>query len=149
MISIEFLEIAGDKATKTVLQKAAKIALGETAADLSIVVCNDNFIQNLNREYRNVNRPTDVLSFPSEEVDPEDGSRYLGDIIISLPRATAQALEANHPIAEELSMLAIHGVLHLLGYDHQNEAEKKEMWQKQAAYLLTLGITMDKFSGDE
>jgi probable rRNA maturation factor len=149
MISIEFSEIASDKAIKTVLQKAAKTALGDTVADLSIVVSNDDFIQNLNREYRNVDRPTDVLSFPAEEVDPEDGNRYLGDIIISLPRATAQAIEANHPVAEELSMLAIHGVLHLLGYDHQDESEKTEMWQKQASYLLSLGIVMDKFSGDD
>jgi len=149
MIEIEFSKIASDKAIKAVLQKAAKTALGDRIADISIVICNDEFIQNLNRDYRNVDKPTDVLSFPSEEIDPEDGTRYLGDIIISLPRATAQAIEANHPIAEELSMLAVHGVLHLLGYDHQNETEKKEMWQKQAAYLLSLGIVMDKFSGDK
>jgi metalloprotein, YbeY/UPF0054 family len=149
MISIQFSDVPSDKTIKAVLQKAAKAALEKTNAEISIVVSDDEYIQTLNREYRSVDKPTDVLSFPSEEVDPESGVRYLGDIIISLPRATAQAIEANHPLVEELSMLAIHGVLHLRGYDHQNEAEKKEMWQLQAAYLQMLGIVMDKFSGDE
>lgn len=149
MISISFEAIAVDKSIKTVLQKAAKAALPKYAVDLSIVVCDDEFICQLNNEFRSVNRPTDVLSFPSEEIDPEDGSRYLGDIIVSLPRATAQAIEAHHPVAEELSMLVIHGVLHLLGYDHLNNSEKKAMWEKQAEILLSLGIIMDKFSGDE
>jgi probable rRNA maturation factor len=149
MISIEFENIASDKSIKTILQKAAKIGLPASPVDLSIVVCDDDFIQNLNKEYRDVDRPTDVLSFPSDEIDPGDGTRYLGDIIISLPRATAQAIDAHHPVAEELSMLAIHGVLHLLGYDHHTETEKQIMWQKQAQLLLSLGITMDKFSGDE
>lgn len=132
-----------------VLQKAAKTALQKVHADLSIVVCDDDFIQALNKQYRDVDRPTDVLSFPSDEVDPGDGTRYLGDIVISLPRATAQAIEANHPVGDELAMLAIHGVLHLLGHDHQNEIEKAEMWAKQESYLQLLGIQMDKFSGDD
>jgi probable rRNA maturation factor len=149
MISIEFESIASDKSIKTILQKAAKISLPSSPVDLSIVVCDDDFIQNLNKEYRGVDRPTDVLSFPSDEVDPGDGTRYLGDIIISLPRATAQAIEAQHPVAEELSMLAVHGVLHLLGFDHHTAAEKAIMWQKQAQLLQDLGIIMDKFSGDE
>ena len=149
MISISFEAIAPDKTIRTVLQKAAKAALPEHTVDLSIVVCNDEFICQLNNEFRGVNRPTDVLSFPSNEIDPGNGSRYLGDIIISLPRATAQAIEAQHPVAEELSMLVIHGVLHLLGYDHLNDLEKKAMWDKQAEILLSLGIIMDKFSGDE
>ena len=149
MISVEFQNIHSDRTIKALLQKAAKIALPEQSNDLSIVVCDDDFIQTLNNEYRKVDKPTDVLSFPSDETDPESGVRYLGDIIISLPKATAQAAEANHPAAEELSMLAIHGVLHLLGYDHQTTGEKKVMWDKQAELLRLLGIEMDKFSGDD
>lgn len=149
MISISFETIAADKSIRSVLQKAARAALPKYAVDLSIVVCDDEFICQLNNEFRSVNRPTDVLSFPSDDIDPENGSRYLGDIIISLPRATAQAIEAHHPVSEELSMLVIHGVLHLLGYDHLNDTEKKTMWEKQAEILLSMGIIMDKFSGDE
>lgn len=148
MISIEFEGIPADRSIRTTLQKAAKTVLPAPLPELSIVVCDNGFIQNLNKQYRNVDRPTDVLSFPSEETDPESGMRYLGDIIISLPQAATQAAEAGHSLADEISMLAIHGVLHLLGYDHQDAAEKTEMWAKQDAYLKTLGITMDKFSGD-
>jgi probable rRNA maturation factor len=149
MISIKFEDIRSDRTIKAILQKAVKTALADQAADLSIVISDDELIQTLNNEYRKVDKPTDVLSFPSDETNPESGIRYLGDIIISLPRATAQAAEANHPVAEELSMLAIHGVLHLLGYDHQTDAEKKSMWDKQAELLRLMGIEMDKFSGDE
>jgi len=74
---------------------------------------------------------------------------YLGDIIISLPRATQQAIEAQHPVNEEIAMLAIHGVLHLRGYDHGTTEEKKDMWGLQEKYLEQMGITMDQFSGDE
>jgi probable rRNA maturation factor len=149
MISIEFENVPADKSIKTLLQKAAKTALPAIQVELSIVVCDDPFIHELNKQYRNVDRPTDVLSFPSDETDPESGFRYLGDIIISLPHAIAQASEAGHPLADELSMLAIHGVLHLLGFDHTTDVEKKEMWAKQESCLKSLGITMDKFSGDE
>ncbi|MHC1741021.1 MAG: rRNA maturation RNase YbeY [Anaerolineaceae bacterium] len=149
MITINFETLPSDRSIKSLLLKAAKTALGSEKADLSIVVCDDDFIQSLNNEYRGVDRPTDVLSFPSEESDPETGKCYLGDIIISLQRATIQAHEANHPVESELSMLAIHGVLHLLGYDHQEIDEKKAMWRKQEDLLSSMNIVMDKFSGDE
>ena len=149
MISIDFENIPSDKLLRSTIQKAVKIGLDGLKADLSVVVCDDEFIHNLNLQYRNVDRPTDVLSFGSDEVDPESGIRYLGDIIISLPRASAQAAEANHPVTDEISMLAIHGVLHLSGYDHQTDEEKSLMWAKQSEYLHSLGIEMGVFSGDE
>lgn len=149
MISIDFENIPSDKLVRSTIQKAVKTALAGQKADLSVVICDDEFIHSLNLQYRNVDRPTDVLSFGSEEVDPESGKRYLGDIIISLPRASAQAAEASHPVTDELSMLAIHGVLHLSGYDHQTEEEKSLMWSKQSEFLRILGIEMGAFSGDE
>jgi probable rRNA maturation factor len=67
---------------------------------------------------------------------------YLGDIAISLPRATAQAEAAGHPVAAELQLLTVHGVLHLLGHDHAEPEEKAAMWAAQAAVLATLGVTL-------
>lgn len=149
MISIEFGSTPVDKSIKAALQKAAKAVIPEKSIEISIVVCDDDFIQKLNQQYRGVDRPTDVLSFPSDEIDPETNTRYLGDIILSLPRATSQAIEANHSVIDEVSMLAIHGVLHLLGFDHQTKEDKIAMWEKQDHYLQTLGISMDRFSGDD
>lgn len=149
MTSVEFDSIKSDKTIRAAIQKAVKTALEGMNADLSVVVCDDDFIHSLNKQYRDVDRPTDVLSFESNEIDPESDTRYLGDIIISLPRATSQAEEANHPVSEEISMLAIHGVLHLLGFDHHSPDEKNIMWVKQRELLHSLGIEMDSFSGDE
>ncbi|MGH2523455.1 MAG: rRNA maturation RNase YbeY, partial [Anaerolineales bacterium] len=82
--------------------------------------------------------PTDVLSFPSEETDPETGMRYFGDIAISFPHAHAQAAAGGHPVAAELQLLVVHGVLHLLGHDHAKRAEKARMWAAQAEILKKL-----------
>ena len=136
MINIDFENIATDKSVRETLQKAAETAITESSAEITIVVCDDKFIQKLNKEYRNIDQPTDVLSFPSNETDLDDGNRYLGDIIISLPRATTQANEANHPVEEELAMLAIHGGLHLLGYDHLTQSDKQRRWEKQATVYI-------------
>lgn len=149
MISVDFESTPIDKSIKAALQKAVKVAIPEKSIEISIVVSDDDFIQKLNKQFRGIDRPTDVLSFPSDEIDPETNTRYLGDIIISLPRAASQATEANHSVIDELSMLAIHGVLHLLGFDHQTKEDKIAMWGKQDHYLQTLGISMDKFSGDD
>jgi probable rRNA maturation factor len=150
MISIEFENIPVDKEIKKIILQSVKMALDGKAAEISLIVCDNDFIHTLNRDYRHVDKPTDVLSFPAgEEIDPEENVPYLGDIIISLPRATQQAIEAQHPVNEEIAMLAIHGVLHLRGYDHGTTEEKKEMWGLQEKYLAQMGITMDQFSGDE
>lgn len=116
---------------------------------LTLVITDDNSIQQLNRSYRDVDEPTDVLSFPAEEqalpeegesvqpafVTPEDAEPYLGDVIISYPTAQAQAEAQGHPIEDELAMLVVHGCLHLLGYDHADEQERARMWQRQDEIL--------------
>lgn len=149
MISIEFLEIDEISGLDKLAIIAAEKTLAGEEADLAIAFTDDSNIHALNNQYRGINRPTDVLSFSSEEMDPESGRRYIGDIVISYERATQQAAEANNSVNDEVSMLVVHGVLHLLGYDHDIPEAKEEMWSLQAEILLSLGITMAKFSGDD
>lgn len=111
--------------------------------DLSIVIDSDEFIQCLNRDFRGLDEPTDVLSFPSDEIDPQTNRRYIGDIIISFPRVIEQSTKCNHPTQDELTLLLIHGVLHLLGYDHINEEDKNEMWAIQGELLTKFGCHID------
>jgi probable rRNA maturation factor len=111
-------------------------------AELSILLADDETIQRLNREYLDIDAPTDVLSFPAGDTDPESGAQYLGDIVISLPRAQAQAAAAGHAPSDELQLLAVHGVLHLVGYDHADPEEKAAMWALQAQVLAVLGCAI-------
>lgn len=113
--------------------------------EVSVLVTNDDEIQRLNREFRQIDAPTDVLSFPAEAegmrfVGPPDAARFLGDIAISYDRALAQASEYGHTPARELSFLAVHGMLHLLGYDHERgPADTAAMRAAEEAVLLGLG----------
>ena len=111
----------------------------EGAAELTLVVTGDETVRRLNRSYRGVDAPTDVLSFGNEEQDgfvtAPDAPRYLGDVIVSFPRAEAQAAQAGHPVGDELRLLAVHGVLHLLGHDHAEPGEKAVMWVAQEEIL--------------
>ena len=109
-------------------------------ADLTIVLADDAHLQELNRDYLGVDAPTDVLSFPASEMDPQTGSRYIGDIIISVPYAAKGAAKAGHPVESELQLLVVHGVLHLLGHDHAEPKEKAKMWKAQAEVLKSLGL---------
>jgi probable rRNA maturation factor len=111
--------------------------------ELSLVLTSNEEIQHLNRDYLGYDKPTDVLSFPAGEPIPglpEEASHYLGDIIIAVPYAAAQAAKAGHSLLDELQLLTIHGVLHLLGMDHLEPEDKAEMWAAQTAVLHTLGI---------
>jgi probable rRNA maturation factor len=110
-------------------------------AELTIVVTDDKRLQQLNRDYLEIDAPTDVLSFPSGEVDPETGKTYLGDVLISFTRAAAQAEAGGHPVEDELKLLVVHGVLHLLGFDHREEEDKERMWAAQTQILKNLGLT--------
>ncbi len=112
-----------------------------TQGDLTIVLTDDRHLHELNLDYLGVDSPTDVLSFPAGEVDPETEVLYLGDIAISIPRAMQQAQNAGHPLEAEAQLLVVHGVLHLLGYDHGTEAEKAVMWAEQARVLEGLGLS--------
>lgn len=129
---------------RDVLGRAAQVALdfsGASDADLTLVLTDDSHIQALNREFLGHDTPTDVLSFPADESDPETGRHYLGDVIISLPRAIEQAGERGHAVESEAQLLVVHGVLHLLGHDHAGKQEKTAMWAAQATILESLGIS--------
>ena len=134
-------------AQKRLLKAAVNAALDsegyEGRAEVSIVICDDEHIHELNKEFRNVDRPTDVLSFPTDD-DDEDIHSYavpIGDIVISLERAYVQAEEYGHSIDRELAFLCVHSVLHLLGYDHeQSEAAEKEMFSRQELILSAMGL---------
>jgi len=111
----------------------------EQETELSLVVTDDEAIRELNRRFRGVDAPTDVLAFgegAEEQFVSVPGSPpYLGDVVISYPRAQAQAEELGHAVAEELKLLVIHGVLHLLGYDHQEGAAAERMREKEERIL--------------
>lgn len=115
--------------------------------EVSIVLTDDAYIQELNKTYRKRNTPTDVLSFAmrdsvsSEEFNFDfQGEEPLGDIVISLERAMDQAKEYGHTFKREVGYLAVHGMLHLLGYDHQTKEEKRVMRQKEEEILKTIDL---------
>ena len=118
-------------------------------AELSVLVTDDAQVRALNRDYRNVDAPTDVLSFAAEEdasdrpafVRPPGAPRYLGDIALSFERVVSQAAEYGHSRERELAFLVVHGVLHLLGYDHERGPEDEAaMRARQEAAMERLGI---------
>lgn len=127
------------------LQTAMRTALQHQAVEageLSLLLSDDSRLQDLNRQFRAIDTPTDVLSFPSGETDPPfpNGRVYLGDIAISVPYAQRQAAAAGHDLLQELQLLAVHGTLHLLGHDHTGQADKALMWSAQQEIMNDLGL---------
>ncbi len=125
-----------------VAARALRCERKEGEVELSLVITDDEGIRELNRRFRGVDAPTDVLAFGSG--GDEDGfvvaaeassHDYLGDIVISYPRALAQAKEQDHSLERELSLLIVHGVLHLLGHDDIDEERRAEMWARQEKIL--------------
>jgi len=140
---------------EAILQKAGEVE-GVNDGEVDLTFVDDEQIHQLNREYRGIDRPTDVLSFAMNEITndeleiiyeleeddaSEDIPNVLGDIIISVPRAKLQSEEYGHSLERELGFLFVHGFLHLLGYDHQDEASEAEMMGKQEAVLAEVGLT--------
>lgn len=111
--------------------------------EFNIIMVDNDYIHNLNRDYRGIDRPTDVITFALE--DNKDfvkiDHRVLGDIYISLDKAKAQAEEYGHSFKREICFLAVHGFLHLLGYDHMKEEDEKEMFGLQEVILNEANIT--------
>ncbi|KFZ40781.1 MULTISPECIES: rRNA maturation RNase YbeY [Thermoactinomyces] len=126
--------------------RAAARAENLPPADVAVTVVDNEQIHALNKEYRQVDRPTDVLSFPLWEpgeewvISEEEETVPLGDIVISYPKAKEQAEEYGHSLERELGFLAVHGFLHLLGYDHETAEEEKEMFQRQEEILQQAGL---------
>ncbi len=107
-------------------------------ADVALLLTDDAQLRDLNRTYLGVDAPTDVLAFPGGDIDPESERYYLGDVVISVERATEQAQAGGHLLSAELQLLVVHGMLHLCGYDHADPQEKAEMWERQAEILRQL-----------
>lgn len=143
MISIEINPSLQTVPAPQLPERAATAVLAHQATDgdLTIVLTDDAQLHELNRDYLGIDASTDVLSFPASEMDPETGRRYLGDILISIPRADEQARAAGHALEAEIQLLTVHGTLHLLGYDHADAAEKERMWKAQAEVLERLGLS--------
>ena len=110
----------------------------------NVIIVDNNYIHELNKNYRNIDRETDVITFALEDEDsvnlPGD-MRILGDIYISIDKARSQAIEYGHSFEREICFLAVHGFYHLLGYDHMNEEEEKVMFGKQEEVLSEYGVT--------
>lgn len=118
----------------------------EDDAEVSVTLVDNARIRELNADFREIDRETDVLSFPlgdenGFEVDPDTDAILLGDIVISLERAAAQAEEYGHGFRREVAFLITHSLFHLLGYDHMTPEEETEMFAKQEKVLEKLGIT--------
>jgi probable rRNA maturation factor len=129
------------------LNYAAKLENVDDNAEVSITFVDNETIQEINREYRSIDKPTDVISFALEEMGEDeveivgdDLPRVLGDIIISIPKAKEQAEEYGHSFMRELGFLAVHGFLHLLGYDHETPEDEKKMFTRQKEILEAYGL---------
>lgn len=151
MITIEITDGVEAHIESSLIERAVNVtlanqdAMGDTS--MTVVITNDHQIHELNRQFRNVDAPTDVLSFTAGHTDPESGTSYIGDVIISYPQAAIQAGQGGHTIEDELQLLVVHGTLHLFGYDHANPEDKDRMWAVQAAILDQLNVSM-KIIGD-
>jgi probable rRNA maturation factor len=128
-------QVAKDWFTQSALIALTFEQIDPELNDLSILVRNDNFLRKLKKQYFGIDEPTDVLSFQAGDENPETNHIYLGDIIISYPQAEKNAASANKSTEQEIRLLVVHGILHLLGHDHADEATQKAMWEKQDAIL--------------
>lgn len=111
--------------------------------EVTVVITTDEAVADLNQQYRETEGPTDVLSFPAQDPTPgfvsaPEMAAYLGDVIIALPFTERQAAALNRPLSAELRLLAVHGTLHLLGYDHAEPDDEADMWSRQDAILARL-----------
>ena len=151
---IQYNGIEENKEYIEIINKVIKECFSNEGLDklklyISITLTNPEEIQKINKKYRNIDKPTDVLSFPmfqNEEIEDLISSNYeiedvLGDIIISIPKVKEQANEYGHSFERELAYMVVHGFYHLMGYDHMNDDDKKEMRKKEDEILNKLHIT--------
>ncbi|MFJ7828839.1 rRNA maturation RNase YbeY [Peribacillus sp. NPDC046944] len=140
----------GQQLVESILQFAANKEKIEEGTELSVTFVDNKRIQEINKEYRNKDSATDVISFALEEMGEEEVEiigaempRMLGDIIISIERTKEQAEEYGHSFDRELGFLALHGFLHLLGYDHMTEEDEKVMFSRQKEILGEYGLSRE------
>lgn len=156
IVSINFLDIEENKKYEQLINKVIQECFKEEKLEnlniyISITLTTPNMIRNLNKEYRNIDKETDVLSFPmyekseiDEMVEKQEKNivqEVLGDVVISIDRVEKQAIEYNHSFERELSYMLVHGFYHLMGYDHIEEKDKIIMRPKEEQILNKLKIT--------
>jgi probable rRNA maturation factor len=141
-------QVEAEEVNPSLVEQAASLVLQmhelQGPSEVVIVISDDEALEALNRRFRGVPRPTDVLSFQNDTRGPFAGGsadypEYLGDVVISIDRARDQAVDAGGTLTQELQLLTVHGVLHLLGYDHETESDKAAMWNVQRTALRALG----------
>lgn len=156
------IEFDYNKVLKDVILKSIELENCPYECEVSITFTNDNDICKLNKDFRGIDSPTDVLSFPmadynpaadfsilkskkaaAQYFNPESKELVLGDIVISVERAKAQAQEYGHSLKREICFLTAHSILHLMGYDHMTDRDREVMESKQDEILNALGITRD------
>lgn len=139
-----------EKLFNDVVKESLRYEEFDPECEVSLSIVSNDEIQEINKQFREIDAPTDVLSFPlltfeeGEQADVNENNEImLGDIIISIDKAKAQAEEYGHGLRRELAFLTAHSMLHLMGYDHMEEEEQKEMFKKQDDILNNLGITRE------
>ena len=141
------------RGTKLLVRRCCKAVLAEEKLDgkseISVTFVDNDAIHELNKQHRNIDRETDVLSFPLGEngeydINPSNGAKLLGDIVISAEKAVEQAKLYNHSLQREIGFLTVHSMLHLLGYDHElGGMEEVRMREKEEKVLTKLGLKRD------
>ena len=147
MIEVEIDEPAWSEAmpdVAAVVERAASLALGDVEGDVVVLLADDTHVRQINAQFRERDRPTNVLSFPATE----SARPHLGDLILAYGVCAAEAAEQDKSLADHLSHLTIHGVLHLLGHDHQIDDEAETMEAEERRLLASLGIA-DPYRANE
>ena len=133
--------VLGDKAERACSATFTELGVEPSQSELSLVFTDDASIQNLNREWRGKDKPTNVLSFPAFEVSPGDAlPPMLGDVILAFETVSREAALEDKPFEHHLTHLLVHGLLHLLGYDHENDADADEMEGLERKILERLSV---------
>lgn len=146
MISVEIEDEAWTAAVadaEAQVGAAARAALEGVDGEIVILLTDDGTVRDLNARFRGKDRPTNVLSFPA----PETARPHLGDLVLALGVCVAEAEQQGKTVGDHLSHLVVHGVLHLLGHDHEDDAEAETMEAKERAILATLGVA-DPYAGE-
>jgi len=143
MIEIEIESddwIAALQTAGSVVERAATAALGQTAGDIVVLLTDDAAVRDLNHRFRDKDRPTNVLSFPGGDMQMPGAPAHLGDIVLAFGVCRDEAIEQGKSLENHLTHLVVHGVLHLLGRDHEDEAEAEAMEAEERTLLAGLGV---------
>ena len=130
--------------TEVIVESAARAALGTVQGDIVVLLTDDDAVRDLNARFRDKDRPTNVLSFPA----PESAAPHLGDIVLAYGVCAAEAEAQGKTLADHLSHLVVHGVLHLLGRDHEDDAEADEMEAEEREILAGIGVA-DPYAAEQ